>query len=79
MASPFDDTDKGVLAFLPKNEFPETALVPTHIKCSVYEHLFKMFKECSNRLCLHSHWQGRIKKSETGKSGGSHRLLTTQY
>ena len=27
MASPFDDTDKGVLAFLPKNEFPETALV----------------------------------------------------
>jgi hypothetical protein len=43
----------------------------------VFEHLFKMFKECSNRLCLLSRWQGRIKKSETGKSGGSHRLLTT--
>jgi hypothetical protein len=27
MASPFDDTDKGVLAFLPKNEFAETAMV----------------------------------------------------
>lgn len=27
MASPFEDTDKGVLAFLPKNEFPETAMV----------------------------------------------------
>ena len=27
LVSPFDDTDKGVLAFLPKNEFPETALV----------------------------------------------------
>jgi len=31
----------------------------------------------ADRLCLHSPWQGRIKKSETGKSGGSHRLLTT--
>ena len=29
-------------------------------------------------LCLHSPWQGRIKKSETGKSGNSHRLLTTR-
>jgi len=29
-------------------------------------------------LCLLSRWQGRIKKSETGKSGNSHRLLTTR-
>ena len=40
---------RGYSNILPKNEFPETALVPTHIKCSVYEHLFKMFKECSYR------------------------------
>ena len=32
----------------------------------------------ADRLCLHSPWQGRIKKSETGKSGNSHRLLTTR-
>jgi len=27
MVSPFEGTGKGVLAFLPKNEFPETAMV----------------------------------------------------
>jgi hypothetical protein len=34
---------------LPKNEFPETAMVPTHIIFSVYEHFEQMFKECSYR------------------------------
>ena len=38
---------RGYSNILPKNEFPETALVPTHIIFSVYEHFEQMFKECS--------------------------------
>jgi hypothetical protein len=38
---------RGYSNILPKNEFPETAMVPTHIIFSVYEHFEQMFKECS--------------------------------
>ncbi len=65
MVSPFEGTGKGYSNILPKNEFPETAMVPTHIKCSVYEHFVqRMFKQIMLAFPLARAYQEKRNRQE---------------